>query len=183
MCPPPHLCGVVVRYWAEQTVCVVVNWEWGTCGVQMKVQGSPAVVWSSNSMSDVACSRNIRGGGVSMTPNDEQFVHRTCAEVGWVELLSLEHRGAICCHFLQGEQDTGAGMARAWRGLKAFFGLGWRGRGAGMSCFPRGVEFPVGADFGSIFCMYWQNGFGPPLVVVFFCWGRVTLPLWRPGVG
>eukprot|EP00661_Eupelagonemidae_sp_cell13_P010556 gene10556-biopygen254 len=38
----------------------------------------------------------------------------------------------------------GAGMARAWRGLRAIVGLGgagvaraWRGRGAGLSCDPR----------------------------------------------
>eukprot|EP00661_Eupelagonemidae_sp_cell13_P010004 gene10004-biopygen18260 len=48
----------------------------------------------------------------------------------------------------QGSQDTGAGVARAWRGRGAdyrpFCGLGgagvaraWRGRGAGMSCDPR----------------------------------------------
>eukprot|EP00661_Eupelagonemidae_sp_cell13_P011271 gene11271-biopygen19870 len=42
-----------------------------------------------------------------------------------------------------GSQDSGAGVARAWRGLQAFFCLGgagvaraWRGRGAGMSCDP-----------------------------------------------
>eukprot|EP00661_Eupelagonemidae_sp_cell13_P024708 gene24708-biopygen4435 len=46
-----------------------------------------------------------------------------------------------------GSQDSGAGVARAWRGRGAghrhFFGLGgagvaraWRGRGAGMSCDP-----------------------------------------------
>eukprot|EP00661_Eupelagonemidae_sp_cell13_P022256 gene22256-biopygen11727 len=40
-------------------------------------------------------------------------------------------------------RGRGAGMARAWRGLWAVFGLGgagvaraWRGRGAGMSCDP-----------------------------------------------
>eukprot|EP00661_Eupelagonemidae_sp_cell13_P023883 gene23883-biopygen19371 len=49
---------------------------------------------------------------------------------------------------LLGSQDTGAGVARAWRGRGAdyrpFCGLGgagvaraWRGRGAGMSCDPR----------------------------------------------
>eukprot|EP00661_Eupelagonemidae_sp_cell13_P018936 gene18936-biopygen12988 len=48
----------------------------------------------------------------------------------------------------QGSQDSGAGVARAWRGRGAgcrpFLGLGgagvaraWRGRGAGMSCDPR----------------------------------------------
>eukprot|EP00661_Eupelagonemidae_sp_cell13_P010347 gene10347-biopygen9330 len=46
-----------------------------------------------------------------------------------------------------GSQDSGAGVARAWRGRGAgyrqYFGLGgagvaraWRGRGAGMSCDP-----------------------------------------------
>eukprot|EP00661_Eupelagonemidae_sp_cell13_P013117 gene13117-biopygen5000 len=33
----------------------------------------------------------------------------------------------------QGSQDTGAGVARATTGI---FYLGWRGRGAGMSCDP-----------------------------------------------
>eukprot|EP00661_Eupelagonemidae_sp_cell13_P007220 gene7220-biopygen22513 len=44
----------------------------------------------------------------------------------------------------QWSQDTGAGMARAWRGLEALFGLGcadvvraWRGRGAHLACEPR----------------------------------------------
>eukprot|EP00661_Eupelagonemidae_sp_cell13_P019611 gene19611-biopygen20539 len=36
----------------------------------------------------------------------------------------------------QGEQDTGTGVARAVSQL-FFFGSGWHGRGAGMSCSPR----------------------------------------------
>eukprot|EP00661_Eupelagonemidae_sp_cell13_P024287 gene24287-biopygen1348 len=50
----------------------------------------------------------------------------------------------LFCRAAQGEQDTGAGVARAWRGRGAgyrhFFGLGgagvaraWRGRGAGIT--------------------------------------------------
>eukprot|EP00661_Eupelagonemidae_sp_cell13_P001640 gene1640-biopygen293 len=41
----------------------------------------------------------------------------------------------------QGSQDTGAGVARAWRGLWAFLAWvarAWRGCGAGLSCDPRG---------------------------------------------
>eukprot|EP00661_Eupelagonemidae_sp_cell13_P020446 gene20446-biopygen8559 len=35
-------------------------------------------------------------------------------------------------------------MARAWRGLQASFGLGWRGRGAGMARARRGYFlFPL----------------------------------------
>eukprot|EP00661_Eupelagonemidae_sp_cell13_P020415 gene20415-biopygen7058 len=53
----------------------------------------------------------------------------------------------------QGEQDTGAGVARAWRGRGAgyrhFFGLGWRGRGAGTARAWRGhFLFPQGEFTG-----------------------------------
>eukprot|EP00661_Eupelagonemidae_sp_cell13_P023621 gene23621-biopygen20832 len=54
----------------------------------------------------------------------------------------------------QGEQDSGAGVARAWRGRGAGYrpflawgGAGvaraWRGRGAGISCSPRARVFFV----------------------------------------
>eukprot|EP00661_Eupelagonemidae_sp_cell13_P022740 gene22740-biopygen16276 len=56
--------------------------------------------------------------------------------------------------FAEGEQDTGAGVARAWRGRGAGCGLqfgmsgagvarAWRGHGAGMSCSPRDGKEPA----------------------------------------
>eukprot|EP00661_Eupelagonemidae_sp_cell13_P016727 gene16727-biopygen6783 len=44
------------------------------------------------------------------------------------------------CPLMHPAQDTGAGMARAWRGLWAFFGLGWRGHGAGVARAWRGHD-------------------------------------------
>eukprot|EP00661_Eupelagonemidae_sp_cell13_P008749 gene8749-biopygen15191 len=55
---------------------------------------------------------------------------------------------------IQGEQDSGAGVARAWRGRGAGYrhflawgGAGvaraWRGRGVGISCSPRGPKSMV----------------------------------------
>eukprot|EP00661_Eupelagonemidae_sp_cell13_P022981 gene22981-biopygen5791 len=62
----------------------------------------------------------------------------------------LPNRGvtAITQHLL-GEQEGGAGVARAWRGRGAgcrhIIGLGWRGRGAGMARTWRGhFLFPLG---------------------------------------
>eukprot|EP00661_Eupelagonemidae_sp_cell13_P017345 gene17345-biopygen21870 len=48
--------------------------------------------------------------------------------------------------FPLGEQEGGAGMARAWRGLLATIGHEWRGRGAGVArAFPvsPGLRSPV----------------------------------------
>eukprot|EP00661_Eupelagonemidae_sp_cell13_P023747 gene23747-biopygen19359 len=70
----------------------------------------------------------------------------TVADAWTAVAWHLPKGGRFC---IQGSQDSGAGVARAWRGRGAgytqFFGLGgagvaraWRGRGAGMSCDPRG---------------------------------------------
>eukprot|EP00661_Eupelagonemidae_sp_cell13_P015540 gene15540-biopygen21720 len=118
MCPP-HLCGVVVRYWAEQTVCVVVNWEWGTCGVQMKVQGSPAVVWSSNSMSDVCCTHRTTEWQYPVGGGDVASPRPTPTPSPGAALVSVDPGGpGALCGPADGTRCTGLGPLGSPRCLR-----------------------------------------------------------------
>eukprot|EP00661_Eupelagonemidae_sp_cell13_P009188 gene9188-biopygen4686 len=73
----------------------------------------------------------VDGQADAQAPGDRPgWVWRELA--GW----SVDRRRGASRHAL-GSQDTGAGVARGWRGRGAgcrhFFGLGWRGRGTGMA--------------------------------------------------
>eukprot|EP00661_Eupelagonemidae_sp_cell13_P000563 gene563-biopygen3139 len=64
--------------------------------------------------------------------------------------VSRERSESALSNEALGEQGSGAGVARAWRGRGAgyghFFGLGWRGRGVGVA---RAFPVPPGQFWGS----------------------------------